>query len=365
MKVCIVLGTRPEVIKFTPIIEALKKNPTIDLSVISTGQHTTLLDVLPLDCTETLVWQAQEGHTLSGTLAAMLSRLDVAIQRVAPDMILVQGDTTSALCGALAAANYQIPLGHVEAGLRTYDKSSPFPEENIRRIISSVADHHFCISGTSMDNLIKENVGGKKYLTGSTAIDMVHRIKHIHIPSPKKTILLTLHRRENLDTDRAANYLKQIIRFLNEHNEVGNDRITCLWVTHPNPKVKALIDSLDIPTNMGIVEAADYNHFIQWCKWSWVICSDSGGIQEENTVLQRPLFILRDTTERPEVLDSPNVVLVTHPEALWVWLQDLWIRPERYHNNGVRNEFNSVIPESEIFGAGTAGERIADIIGTL
>lgn len=363
MRVCIVLGTRPEVIKFTPVIEALKRNPNINLSVINTGQHTTLLDVLPLDYTETLVWQAQGNGGLSDTLASILVRLDTAIINLKPDLILVQGDTTSALCGALAAANYQIPLGHVEAGLRTYDKSSPFPEENIRRIISSVADYHFCISSTSIDNLEKENVGGKKYLTGSTAIDMVHRITR-RGKELRKYILLTLHRKENLDTDRAANYLTAICRFLKEHNNPDN-RITCLWVTHPNPKVQALVAGLTKPDNMGIIEPADYTRFIQYAQHAWVICSDSGGIQEENTVLQRPLFILRDTTERPEVLDSPNVVLVTHPDALYVWLHDLWIRPERYHNDGIHRDFNRVVSESEIFGTGNAGERIANIIGGL
>jgi UDP-N-acetylglucosamine 2-epimerase (non-hydrolysing) len=200
---------------------------------------------------------------------------------------------------------------------------------------------------------MSEHVGGTKILTGSTAIDMVKRIP-IHEAGPKKYILLTLHRRENIETDRAAAYLKALCAFLNQHND-PEDRITCMWITHPNPKVQALVKNIDQPANMGISEAAEYTRFIQYAQHAWAICSDSGGIQEENTVLRCPLFILRDSTERPEVLTSKNVKLVQKSEMLETLLQELYDKPETY----------TVTGENKMFGSGDAGERIVNFIEGL
>ena len=352
MKVCIVLGTRPELIKFTPIIEALQRKSEIDLCVINTGQHTDLLDAIPHAAFKESLWWGTSGVSsrLSQTTAYILRRLDALLSLHKPNLVLVQGDTTSALTGALAAANLQIPVGHVEAGLRTYDKASPFPEENNRRLISVIATYHFCISETSLNNLMSEHVGGTKILTGSTAIDMIKRVTQgPYDDSPRKTIVLTLHRRENIESNYLALYVNAIIRFLELHPDV-----TCLWVTHPNPEVQKVANTTS-HKNLMVTAALSHADFIQHCYRAWAVCSDSGGIQEEIAVIQKPLFILRNTTERPEVLDEPNVSLVEYPNTLLGFLHDLYINPDKYVSTG----------ENTMFGRGDAGERIADFIGGI
>lgn len=359
MNVTIILGTRPELIKFTPIIEALQRKPSVTLTVVNTRQHTELLDTLSHESFQETVMYWPLGSTngpLNWKLSHMVQQLDFILPLHKPDLVLVQGDTTTALAGALTASNLQIKVGHVEAGLRTYDKSSPFPEENNRRQISSLADYHFCISELSKRNLNGECVEGDKWVTGSTAIDMVKRIPYT-LAGPRKYILLTLHRRENLESGKAEAYVASVMRFLRQHEALnGLHNVTCLWVTHPNPKVQELVKKVapNRPAGMGMVEAANYTRFIEYAQHAWAICSDSGGIQEENTVLRRPLFILRDTTERPEVLVKPNAALVHKPEMLCEWLQDLYLHPELY----------AALPgEDTTYGVGDAGQQIADIIG--
>jgi len=345
MKVCIVLGTRPELIKFTPIIEALQSKSEIELCVINTGQHADLLEAVPhLAFQESIYWpHGSENAPLNWKLAHIVQHLDIPLGCHKPAIVLVQGDTTSALAGALAAANLQLKVGHVEAGLRTYRRDSPFPEENNRRLISQVTDYHFCISAESEKNLRNECTGGLTYVVGSTAIEMVLRNQD---PIEDKNIVLTLHRRENIESGDLEAYVKAIVEFLDVHSDVG-----CTWFTHPNPKVQEVANKYS-HERLGKFNATTHEVFMKYCRWAWAICSDSGGIQEENTILQKPLFIMREVTERPEVVDN-HITRLVYPGNIKYWLDNLYQRPEQF------------IPGNQPYGVGGAGQTIANIISNI
>lgn len=319
-----VYGTRPEIIKLAPIVKLLNEP-----CLISTGQQRDLtknvvsgfpepnydLDVM------------KEDQTPNQVLARILTDLEHILEEVKPRMVVVQGDTTSALAGALCARTLKIPVAHVEAGLRTY-RDTPHPEEMNRRIISALATYHLCPTYHNFANLHGEgifnypDVGIK--VVGSTALDALRELPenrhrqefYDRFCKDRRVILFTMHRRDNFD--QMASYLSQIDRFLTQRPD-----IVCVWPVHPNPTVQKHAQPYFKRPQWYLIDPMDHERFTALAKQSWLILSDSGGIQEEVTILKRPLVILRENTERPEVLALNYVDLVE--DSLLAQLED-WER---------------------------------------
>jgi UDP-N-acetylglucosamine 2-epimerase (non-hydrolysing) len=321
-KICVVFGTRPEAIKLAPVILELRKYPEqFKTSVIVTAQHREMLDqvlrifeIVP-DFDLNLM---KENQTLADITASTTKELSKILENERPDMIIVQGDTTTTFVTALTAFYYKIKIGHVEAGLRTFNKYSPFPEEINRRITSVLADVHFAPTAKPKANLIAEGVSQDKILiTGNTVIDalfwMVDKLKNEdktyqelkRVDFTKKIILVTGHRRENFGEQfmNICNALKQIA--------VLHRDIEIVYPVHLNPNVrKPVYEILANVPNVKLIEPLDYEPFIYLMEKSFFIISDSGGIQEEAPSLGKPVLVTRNTTERPEAVDCGAVKLV-------------------------------------------------------
>lgn len=360
-KTLVLFGTRPEIIKLAPVIHKLieRNFPTV---IVSSGQHSNLLT--PFLQTLNIVTDYDlnvmtANQTPNQVLAKTLSELDVIIEKEEPELLLVQGDTTTTLAGALAGFNRKISVGHVEAGLRSGNLCSPFPEEMNRRLISQIASFHFCATGNNRQNLLAENVAENKiFLTGNTVVDSLNFFLNNLNPSEtiknilKKTenlkrILLTTHRRESFGAKMSENLL-ELKRFVERHTD------TCLiFPVHPNPSVRqTTLEILTDRDRLFILEPLDYIDFIALMKSSWLIVSDSGGVQEEAPSLGKPLFVLRENTERPEALES-GIAKLVGGNSLTEMLEehfadDSWI--------------NSVKKIKNPFGDGKSAERIVEII---
>ena len=360
IKVMTIFGTRPEAIKMAPLVKELKAREEIECIVCVTAQHRQMLDqVLAVfnikpDYDLNIM---SNGQTLSDITSKALKGLEQVIKEVKPNIVLVHGDTTTTFAGALAAFYNQVDIGHVEAGLRTWNKYSPYPEEMNRQMVGVMADMHFAPTENSKNSLLKE---GKKpetiYITGNTAIDALSTTVKENYTHPifewlgqDKLILLTAHRRENLG-EPMRHMFKAIKRIVDEFNDVK-----VVYPVHLNPKVRKVADEIlgdnDKVKLIEPLEVIDFHNFINK---SHIILTDSGGIQEEAPGLGKPVLVLRDTTERPEGIEAGTLKLAgTNENTIYDMIRELLTNKEIYEKMS-----RAVNP----YGDGTASKRITDII---
>jgi UDP-N-acetylglucosamine 2-epimerase (non-hydrolysing) len=360
MKVMTIFGTRPEAIKMAPLIKELESRDGIESIVCITAQHREMLDqVLSAFCI-TANYDLnimKKGQTLTGVTTAALEGLSNVIKETQPDVVLVHGDTTTTLAGSLAAFYNQVKVGHVEAGLRTWNKSSPFPEEVNRQLTSVIADYHFAPTKKSEQNLIQEGKNEENiFVTGNTAIDAlkttvteVYSHEVLDWVGNDKMILLTAHRRENLG-DPMRNMFRAIKRIVEEHEDVK-----IVYPIHLNPKVREVADEiLKENDRIRLIEPLEVIDFHNFLSRSHIILTDSGGIQEEAPSLGKPVLVLRDTTERPEGITAGTLKLAgTSEETIYQLIKELLTDREVYE---------SMSKASNPYGDGTASKQIVDIL---
>ena len=321
LRLMTVFGTRPEAIKMCPLVLEMHKYPEyIEPIVAVTAQHREMLDqVLELfrikpDYDLNIM---ASGQTLYDITTRALNGLKEVIEDAKPDMVLVHGDTTTTFAGALAAFYAQVPVGHVEAGLRTGNKYSPYPEEMNRKLTGSIADMHFAPTSTSKENLLKENVNPEAIMvTGNTVIDALQTTVKANyefadaefnkiFARGNRLILMTTHRRENLG-EPMRNVYKALRKVLETHADVE-----AIFPVHKNPKVREIVqEELGGLERVHLIEPMDYEPFANLMDKVDIVLTDSGGIQEEAPALGKPVLVLRDTTERPEAVDAGTVKLV-------------------------------------------------------
>lgn len=361
IKVMSIFGTRPEAIKMAPLVKELERREEIESIVCVTAQHRQMLDQV----LETFDIKPdydlnimKDGQTLGDVTTRALNGLEDVIKEVKPNIVLVHGDTTTTFAGALAAFYNQVDVGHVEAGLRTNDKYSPFPEEMNRQMVSCMADMNFAPTKLSADNLLKENRKKESiYITGNTAIDAMAttvREDYSHkeldwIKDGEKLILLTAHRRENLG-EPMKHIFTAIKRIVDEFEDVK-----VIYPIHMNPLVrsvaKEVFEGADRVKLIEPLEVFDFHNFINK---SYIILTDSGGIQEEAPGLGKPVLVLRDTTERPEGIEAGTLKLVgTDTEKIYEETKKLLTDKKIY---------DSMSKASNPYGDGHASERIVDAI---
>ena len=321
IKLMTVFGTRPEAIKMCPLVLEMRKYPEYIQPIVAvTAQHREMLDqVLDLfgikpDYDLNIM---TAGQTLYDVTTRALMGLKDVMEEAKPDMVLVHGDTTTTFAGALAAFYAQIPVGHVEAGLRTGNKYSPYPEEMNRKLTGSIADMHFSPTSTSKGNLLRENVDEKNILvTGNTVIDALqttvredYKFEDAELnkvfTSGNRLILMTTHRRENLGEP-----MRHVYRALKSVLETHSD-VEAIFPVHKNPKVREIVrEELGALDRVHLIEPMDYEPFANLMAKVDIVLTDSGGIQEEAPALGKPVLVLRDTTERPEAVEAGTVKLV-------------------------------------------------------
>lgn len=359
-RVILVFGTRPEAIKMCPLVNELKTRKGIHTVVCVTGQHRQMLDqvleafsVVP-DYDLSIM---KDKQTLFDITANILNRIKEVLETVKPDVVLVHGDTSTTFVTALACFYLQIPVGHVEAGLRTYHIYSPYPEEFNRQAVSIIAQYNFAPTETSRNNLLRE---GKKedtiYVTGNTAIDALKTTVRKDYSHPElewakdsRLIMITAHRRENLGIPM-HHMFRAIRRILNEH-----ENVKVIYPIHMNPIVRQIADEeLGGCERARIIEPLEVLDFHNFLARSFMILTDSGGIQEEAPSLGKPVLVMRDTTERPEGIAAGTLKLVgTDEEVIYQNFKEL-----------LENEtsYNRMACASNPYGDGLASKRIADIL---
>ncbi|HOL70114.1 MAG TPA: UDP-N-acetylglucosamine 2-epimerase (non-hydrolyzing) [Bryobacteraceae bacterium] len=358
-----IFGTRPEAIKLCPVINHLRCRAEFEVSVCATAQHRELLDrvlaafqVVPDFDLDAML----PGQTLTQTAARILAGLEPIILKVRPDIILVQGDTTTTLCGALAAFYQKIPVGHVEAGLRTWDSLQPFPEEMNRVLATRLASLHFAATDWAAANLTREGVDPSRVVvTGNPGIDAVLYVKEqLELgklkgtewqPDPtRKLIVVTAHRRESFG--EGIERICSALRRLAERPDVQ-----IVYPVHPNPNVREPVRRhLSGLPNICLLEPLDYVPFVDLMRRAWLLITDSGGIQEEGPSLGKPILVLREKTERPEAVRAGTVRLVgTDEENLLREVERLLDDPQEYERMAVIHN---------PYGDGRASIRIADSI---
>jgi UDP-N-acetylglucosamine 2-epimerase (non-hydrolysing) len=362
-KVMMVFGTRPEAIKCSPVIREMSARPDFDVINVVSSQHTDLLhpliDLFGISVAADLDVM-RPNQQPNDVLSRVVSQLDAALARFAPDFVLVQGDTTTALAGALAAFHRRIPLGHIEAGLRSGNPDSPFPEEMNRRLISQIAALHFVATTANRNNLLREGIDpGRIALTGNPVVDALRAIRGRAPMSPalrevlarsegKKRIVLTAHRRESFG-ETMRGYFDVLNRFV-----AGAGDRALLFPVHPNPAVRAVAEQVfGSAPNVFLLEPLDYPDFVHLLSSAWLVVSDSGGVQEEAPSLGKPLLVLRRDTERQEAIDAGVSRLVPSAGALANELAEI-ARPGSW--------IDAVHAIENPFGDGHAATRIADCI---
>lgn len=363
MKVLVLFGTRPEAIKLAPVIHELRKK-FFQTVVVSSSQHKQLLkpflDSLAVDVDFDL-GVMRRNQSPNDVCAKVVARLDKILDSEQPDLILVQGDTTTTLAGALAGFNRRIPVGHVEAGLRSGNILSPFPEEMNRRLVSQIASLHFAATEKNRRNLLAEDVPSEKvFVTGNPVVDSLkYMLKNLKVDPAitqlikktegRKRVLLTTHRRESFGSAMTAN-LKVIRDFVDKRKDV------CLFFpVHPNPNVKqAAKEIMGGHERIHLLGPLNYSDFLAIMKSVWLIVSDSGGVQEEAPTLGKPLLVLRENTERPEAIRAGVSKLVgTSPGSLKMLLEE---------NYADETWIKSVKEVANPFGDGRSASRIVKII---
>lgn len=310
-----VIGTRPEAIKMAPVIIKLQNEPWATVRVLATAQHRQMLDQVNTffgiepDIDLNLM---RPDQSLAALTARILVGLDDVLLAEKPDVVLVQGDTTTVMTVSMACFYHRIPIGHVEAGLRTWDKYNPFPEEANRVITGKLARWHFAPTEGSRQNLLREGVPDAEItVTGNTVIDalLIAAARDLELPIPldpvKRLVLITSHRRENFGEP-----FRNICRALRSLAE-ANPTVQFLYPVHPNPNIKDLAQEVLVGLpNLMMIQPLDYAPFIAIMKRAYIILTDSGGVQEEAPALGKPVLVLRDETERPEAVEQGVVKLV-------------------------------------------------------
>ncbi len=359
--ILVLFGTRPEAVKLAPVILELQKNRNIRTVVVSSGQHTDLLAPflktfkLKVDYDLGVMTANQTPNTVA---AKVLEKLDEILEAEKPDVILVQGDTTTAFAGAFAAFNRKIKVGHVEAGLRSGDLQSPFPEEANRRLVSQLATFHFCATAGNKRNLLAENICDKRiFVCGNTVVDALQYILRNEMPGREivklidetrglKRILLTTHRRESFGETMSEN-LETLRDFVYRNKDA-----CVVFPVHPNPNVRNVTEKiLANRERIHLLEPLGYADFAALMKQAWLIVSDSGGVQEEAPSLGKPLLVLRENTERPEAIETGIAQLVGDN------LKELLEK-----NYADESWINSVEKIANPFGDGTAAKQIVEVL---
>ena len=359
-KIMLVFGTRPEAIKMCPLVNELKKRKNIETIVCVTGQHRQMLDqvleafsVVP-DYDLSIM---KDKQTLFDVTVNILERIKTVLEEVKPDVVLVHGDTSTTFVTALACFYLQIPVGHVEAGLRTYNIYSPYPEEFNRQAVSIISQYNFAPTELSKQNLLKEGKNPESiYVTGNTAIDALKTTVRADYTHPElewaggsRLIMITAHRRENLG-EPMRHMFKAIRRVMDEHPDVK-----AIYPIHMNPVVREIAQEyLGDDDRIHIIEPLDVLDFHNFLSRSYLILTDSGGIQEEAPSLGKPVLVMRDTTERPEGIAAGTLKLVgTEEETIYKEFSRLL---------SDKDEYEAMSKASNPYGDGRACERIADIL---
>lgn len=359
-KIMTVFGTRPEAIKMCPLVKELKKRDNLETVVCVTGQHKEMLtqvlnafDITP-DYNLSIM---KEKQTLFDVTINILAKMKTVLEDVKPDVVLVHGDTSTTFVTSLACFYLQIPIGHVEAGLRTYNIYSPYPEEFNRQSVGIIAKYNFAPTEMSKENLLKEGKDSSSiYVTGNTAIDALNTTvrydyshDQIEWASDSRLIMITAHRRENLG-EPMRNMFKAIKRIVDEYPD-----IKVVYPIHMNPIVReAANEILGNNDRVRIIEPLEVLDFHNFLSRSYLILTDSGGIQEEAPSLGKPVLVMRDTTERPEGIAAGTLKLVgTDEENIYknfkILLDD-------------KEEYEKMSRASNPYGDGNASKRIADIL---
>ena len=360
-KILLIFGTRPEAIKMCPLAkELMKRSDEFVVSICVTGQHREMLDAV-LDTFEVEpdfdLNIMQKGQTLFDITAEVLLNMRSVIEETEPDVVLVHGDTTTSFAAALAAFYLQVPVGHVEAGLRTNNLLSPFPEEFNRQAVDIIAKYYFAPTETAKENLIHEGKNPRDiFVTGNTGIDALNTtVKSIYNhealewAKDHRLVLLTAHRRENLGNPM-RHMFRAIRRTVEEHPD-----IRVLYPIHMNPQVRIVAEEeLSDCDGIRIIEPLDVLDFHNFLSRAHLILTDSGGIQEEAPSLGKPVLVMRDTTERPEGVAAGTLRLVgTNEETIYKAFNELLSDNDAYA---------AMSSASNPYGDGHASERIADIL---
>lgn len=361
IKVMSIFGTRPEAIKMAPLVKELERRKEIESIVCVTAQHREMLDQvlntfdIKPDYDLNIM---KQGQSLADVTTRALVGLEEVIKEVKPDIVLVHGDTTTTFAGALAAFYNQVAIGHVEAGLRTYDKYSPYPEEMNRQMVDRLSDLYFAPTEISKDNLLKENIDESKiYITGNTAIDAMSTTVDENYTHPEldwinageRMILLTAHRRENLG-EPMRHIFRAIKRVVDEFSDVK-----VIYPIHMNPRVREVANEVfGDADRVKLIEPLEVFDFHNFQNKSYIILTDSGGIQEEAPSLGKPVLVLRDTTERPEGIKAGTLKLVgTDEDVIYEETKKLLLDKKAYEK---------MSKASNPYGDGHASERIVDAI---
>ena len=359
-KVMLVFGTRPEAIKMCPLVNELKTRKELKTVVCVTGQHRQMLDQVLTAFEVTPDYDLsvmKQNQTLFDITINILEQIRQVLIEEKPDIVLVHGDTSTTFVAALACFYLQIPVGHVEAGLRTYNIFSPYPEEFNRQSVGIIAQYNFSPTYTSQNNLLREGKSKETiYVTGNTAIDALKTTVKEEYTHPQlewakdsRLILLTAHRRENLG-EPMYHMFRAIRRIVNEIPDVK-----VIYPIHMNPVVRKIADEeLGNHDRVRIIEPLDVLDFHNFLARSYMVLTDSGGIQEEAPGLGKPVLVMRDTTERPEGLEAGTLRLVgTSEEVIYDSFRQLLCEKEVYE---------AMSKASNPYGDGFASERIADIL---
>ena len=359
-KVMLVFGTRPEAIKMCPLVKELKSRKNMQTIVCVTGQHRQMLDQV-LETFEVVpdydLAIMKNSQTLFDVTISILERIKTVFELEKPDVVLVHGDTTTTFATAIAAFYLQIPVGHVEAGLRTYNIYSPYPEEFNRQATSIISKFNFAPTELSKNNLLKEGKDAESiYVTGNTAIDALKttiRSDYTHEQldwvGDSRLIMLTAHRRENLG-EPMRHMFKAIRRVMDEHSDVK-----AIYPIHMNPVVRQTAkEILGDDDRIRLIEPLEVIDFHNFLSRSYLILTDSGGIQEEAPSLGKPVLVMRDTTERPEGIAAGTLKLVgTNEETIYNEFKRLLTD---------KDEYEKMSKASNPYGDGFACKRIADIL---
>ena len=371
-KIIFFMGTRPEAIKMIPVALYLRNNTNHKILICSTGQHKELLNnvfqvfKIKPDIKFTLY---NSSNSLNIILSKIYKSVSKILKEVKPDLALVHGDTANSMICSLAAFNEKIKIAHVEAGLRSFDNKSPWPEEVYRKLISNMSDYHFCPTNLNLKNLVMENIPKKNILiTGNTVIDSVNHIlkitkknkifasryikytESIDFLKANKNIIVTIHRREK--------YGNNIKYFCKEIIKISKLKVKIYITLHHNPNIRGpLIKRLTNKKNIFLIEPVDYDLFINLLKDSYLVISDSGGIQEELTVLKKPLLVIRDKTERLEALDVSKSMIVGDDCSKLYSKTKILINSKNYYSR-----FTKI---SKVYGQGDASKKIAKFLNKI
>ncbi len=359
-KIMVVFGTRPEAIKMSPLVNELKSRGNVETIVCVTGQHRQMLDQV-LDIFEIKpdydLSIMKDKQNLFDVTITILERIQSVLNEVKPDLVLVHGDTSTSFVTALACYYLQIDVGHVEAGLRTNNIYSPFPEEFNRQAVGLLAKYHFAPTEAAKQNLINEGkTADRIYVTGNTAIDALNttvkeEFSHSELEwaSDSRLIMITAHRRENLG-EPMRNMFRAISRIIAEHQD-----IKVIYPIHYNPAVREIANQIfGENERIHIIEPLDVIDFHNFLARSYLILTDSGGIQEEAPSLGKPVLVMRDTTERPEGVEAGTLKLVGTEEDVIYQAFDQLLTDHQ--------EYEKMSQASNPYGDGKASVRIADVI---